>query len=288
MAVKLLTCFCCLVSLVCPASAASISGVILPPGRAKGVRAFEREGTELFKIKNRYHKGTIDPETGKFTIPKLPDGTYQLLIDCGDAEIEGVDLHIDDEEEAPVFDYLFKPQKLTVKRLDLSEFFDPDEVVSDERRRKIVGRLVGLPKLVEKFDSIGKVDRFCEHLRPLYAHGTRKRAFVLVEKARLRSFYAGRGQAIYRVEIWSFRRYGAVWEKVRAGVRVLRRYRFRDKAALQRLGVFFEPALGGIKILKQKDVQDIRYTIPDKWHDALGKVPGRPVRTTKPPAGKSE
>lgn len=257
------------------ARAAGISGVILPPGKARGIQAFERVGAELFKIINRYHNGTIDPKTGRFEVPNLPDGTYQLLIDCGDAKIEGVDLYIDDEEDGPTFDYVFKTRKLTVKRLDLSEFFDPDEVVSEERKRKITSRLTGLSRLIDRLESLKKVDRFCEHLRPLYAHGTKTRAFVLVEKARLKSFYAGRGQAIYRVEIWPFRRYGAVWSQPNKGVRVLQRHRFRTRAAYERFGAFFEPKLGGIKILRGKSVTGIKYTIPAKWDDSMGKVPGR-------------
>ena len=256
---------------------ASISGVILPPGKVKRIQAFERLGAELFKINNRCHDGNIDPKTGKFEIPNLPDGTYQLLVDCGDAKIEGVDLHIDDEEDGATFDYVFKTKKLTVQRLDLSEFFDPDEVVSDERKNKIVSKLIGLPKLIEKLASLKKVDRFCDHVRPLYAHGTKKKAFVLIEKARLRSFYAGRGQAIYRTEIWPFERVGAVWTKPMKGVRVLQRHRFRRRAALLKFGAFFEPKLGGIKILKGKSVKGIQYTIPRKWDDAMGKVPGQDV-----------
>jgi hypothetical protein len=259
------------------APAASISGTILPPGKAKGVKAFEREAAELFKINNRYHNGTLDAKTGKFEIANLPDGTYQLLIDCGAAKIEGVDLRIDDEEDGPVFDYVFKTKASSVERLDLSRYFDADEVIDAARRSKIIGKVMGIPKLIEKLDSVRQVDRFCEHVRPLAAHGTRQRAFVLVEKARLKSFYAGSGQAIYRVEIWQFNRVGPIWDKPTKGVRVLQRHRFKTQGELQRLGVLFEPRLGGIQVLKGKSVTDIEYTIPAKWDDAMGKVPGRPV-----------
>jgi len=268
-----------LVALACGMTArgadrgASISGVILPPGRVKKILAFEREGAKLFKITNRYHPGTVDPKTGKFEIPRLPDGTYQLLLDCGDAKIEGVDLHIDDEEEEATFDYVFKTQKLTVHRLDLSAHFDPDEEVSEKRKNKVIGKLIGLPKLIAKLESLKKVDRFCDHVRPLYAHGTKTRAFVLVEKARLRSFYAGHGQAIYRMEIWPFQRVGAVWAKPTKGGRVLQRHRFKNQSAYERFGAFFEPALGGIQILKGKSVTGIRHTVPERWDDAMGKAP---------------
>ncbi len=263
------------------AHAAGISGVILPPGKARGVRAFERLGATMNKINNRTHEGTIDPKTGKFEIPDLPDGTYQLVVDCGDLEIEGVDLGIDDEEDGATFDYVFKSETLTTERLDLSDFFDPDEEVSDERRNRIVGRLMGIPKLVEKLDSLTKVDRFCDHLRPLYAHGTKEQVFVLVEKARLRDFYAGAGQVIYRVEIWPLRRVGAVWDKPMRGVRVLQRHRFTDRETYLKFGAMFEPRLGGIKILKGKSVSDVEYTIPDAWDSTLGKVPGENVPVSK-------
>ncbi len=253
----------------------SISGTILPPGKARSIQAFERERATLFEIVNRYHKGTIDPETGRFEIPDLPDGTYQLLIDCGDTKIEGVDLHIDDEEAGPVFDYVFKTKALTSNRLDLSEFFEPDEEVPDERKSQVIGRLIGVPKLLEKLDSLRQVERFCDHLRPLYAHGTKDKAFVLVETARLRDFYAGRGQAIYRVEVWQFHRVGTTWDHPTKGVRVLQRHRFENKADLKAFGVFFEPKLGGIRILRARSVADIQYTIPEAWDDALGKVPGQ-------------
>ena len=263
------------------AGGASISGVISPPEKVKSVQAFERLGAELFKINNRYHKGTFDRKTGAFEIPNLPDGTYQLLIDCGSARIEGVDLHVDDEEDEATFDYLFKTKKLTVERLDLSEFFDPDEAVSEKRRSEIAGKVMGIPKLLEKLESVRKVDRFCDHVRPLCAHGAGRRAFVLVEKARLQSFYAGKGQAIYRVEIWPFSRVGAVWDKPLKGVRVLQRHRFGDQAALRAFGAFFEPRLGGLKVLKGKSIKDIRYTLPTTWDDALGKVPGQDVPQVK-------
>ena len=259
------------------AGAASISGVLLPPGRVKRVKAFERQGAKLFKIMNRYHDGTIDPKTGAFEVANLPDGTYQLLVDCGDATIEGVDLRIDDEEDEATFDYVFGTKALSVRRLDLSEHFDPDEIVPQEKKDRIAAKLMGVPKLIEKLESLRQVDRFCDHVRPLYAHGTKTSAFVLVEKARLRSFYAGKGQAIYRVEIWPFRRHGAVWGQPNKGVRVLQRHRFGAQAALRRFGAFFEPTLGGIKILKGKSVTGIRHTLPEKWTDTLGKVPGRAV-----------
>jgi hypothetical protein len=263
--------------------AASMSGIILPAGRVKSIRAFERQGATMNKIDNRFHDGAIDAKTGKFEIPKLPDGTYQLLIDCGDVTIEGVDLAIDDEEDGPVFDYVFKTKKLAAERVDLSDFFDPDEEVSVERKQKIVAKLMGVPKLVEKLDSLKKVDRFCDHLRPLAAHGVKDKVFVLVEKARLRSFYAGSGQVIYRVEIWPLNRVGAVWDKPIRGVRVLQRHRFANGAAFLKLGAMFEPKLGGIKILKGKSVAGIQYVIPDKWDDVLGKVPGKSVPVEKKP-----
>ncbi|MFW6158328.1 MAG: hypothetical protein ACOC8E_03110 [Planctomycetota bacterium] len=252
---------------------ASISGTVTPPGRVEKIQAFEREGAKLFKIHNRYHDGKIDPKTGRFEIADLPDGTYQLLLDCGDLKIEGIDVHVDDEEEEAVFDYVFKGDKLTTKRLDLSRYIDPDEAVSEERKKKEERKLIGLPKLIEKLESLKKVDRFCDHLRPLYAHGTKKEAFVLVEKARLRDFHAGHGEAIWRAEIWMFRRYGPIWDQPRRTVRVLQRHRFKDKAAYRQFGALFEPRLGGIKILKGKSVTGIKYTIPDKWDDAMGKVP---------------
>jgi hypothetical protein len=267
-----------LICLLAPAAgAAALSGIIRPANRVKAIGAFKREGAELFKIKNRYHAGRIDAKTGRFEVPDLPDGTYQLLLDCGDAKIEGVHLRIDDEEDEATFDYRFKTGRLDTKRLDLSEFFDPDEVVPPDRKRRIVGKLTGLPKLLEKLRSLRQVDRFCDHLRPLHAHGTKTRAFVLVEKARLRNFYAGQGQAIYRVEIWPFRRYGAAWDKPAKGVRVLQRHRFNTKAGLRAFGAFFEPALGGFRILNGVSVGGIEYTIPKTWDDALGKVPGRAV-----------
>lgn len=263
------------------AHAATISGVILPPGKAKGVRAFERLGATMNKINNRFHEGTIDAKTGKFEVPKLPDGTYQLVIDCGDVTIEGVDLGIDDEEDGATFDYVFKTKKLKTERLDLSDFFEPDEVVSQERKDKIVAKLMGVPKLIEKLESLKKVDRFCDHLRPLYAHGTKKKVLVLVEKARLRSFHAGSGQVIYRVEIWPLNRVGAVWDKPMRGVRVLQRHRFGNGAAFLKLGAMFEPRLGGIKVLNGKSVGGIKYTVPEKWDDAMGKVPDKGVPVQK-------
>ena len=282
-AVKMLGAALVLVLAAAPVRAATISGVIRPAEKVKGVRAFERLGATMNKINNRIVEGVFDAKTGRFEIRDLKDGTYQLLIDCGDLTVEGVDLAIDDEEDGATFDYVFKTKALTTQRLDLSEFFDPDEAVSDERRRKTASKVVGLPKLVEKLESLQKVDRFCDHVRPLCAHGAGDKAFVLVEKARLRSFYAGKGQVIYRVEVWPFNRVGAMWDKPTRGVRVLQRHRFAEGGAFFAFGAMFEPKLGGIRILKGKSVTGIRYTLPDKWDDAMGKVPGKGVPRTNPP-----
>jgi len=262
---------------------ASISGTLLPPGKAKSVQALERLGATMTAINNRYYPGTLDHQTGKFEIPNLPDGTYQLLIDCGDATIEGIDLAIDGEEDGPTFDYLFKTKTLTVQRLDLSQFLDPDEAPSQQKKDELASKALGLPKLLEKLDSLRRIDRFCDHFRPLCAHGTKNKALVLVELARLRDFYAGSGQAIYRIEIWNFERVDPVWDQPNKGLRVLQRHRL-GKDAYLKLGAFLDPKLGGIKILKAKSVPDINCTIPDKWDDAMGKIPGQNVpRQPRPP-----
>ena len=263
-------------ALAASAHAASISGTLSPPGKVKSVKAFQRFGATITAIKNTYYSGTIDPKTGRFTIPNLPDGTYQLLLDCGDATIEGVDLAIDGESEKPTFDYTAKTRTLATQRVDLSAVLDPDEAVTPEKKAELTAKAVGLPKLLEKLADLAQVDRFADHFRPLYVHGAGDRAFALVELARLRDFYAGKGQAIYRVEIWPLERVGDVWNVPTQGVRVLQRHRL-DHDAFLKLGAFFEPKLGGLRVEKGKDLADVNYAVPQAWDDALGKVPGRDV-----------
>ena len=77
----------------------------------------------------------------------------------------------------------------------------------------------------------------------------------------------------------SANRVGAVWDHPTKGVRVLLRHRFENKAELKTFGAFFEPKLGGIRIVRGQSVADIRYTVPETWDDAIGKVPGEEVRS---------
>src|SRR5262249_60958886 len=95
--------FACLL-LFAPVAAAdkgSITGTIVNPKGVTSVTAVDR-GDE----KDKTYKGTIDPKTGKFTIPGLPVGrTYDVVIDAGATRLEGVNLTVspsDFEEEMPL------------------------------------------------------------------------------------------------------------------------------------------------------------------------------------------
>jgi hypothetical protein len=120
--------------------------------------------------------------------------------------------------------------------------------------------------------KLAKVSRFMDELRPLWVHGTRDRAVVLMDLRRVRQFYAGKaGEAIWRVESWPFQWMRDVWHKPRKGLRVWQRQRLKADAWAT-FGYTFDPRLGGIEVAAGKDTS-FDVAVPARLPATLGKVP---------------
>jgi hypothetical protein len=82
--------------------------------------------------------------------------------------------------------------------------------------------------------------------------GTHDRAVGLLELVRDKDFHAGKGEVIWRVELWYFKFQAGGWEAVGQQNKVLRRERFKTRDEYQAaLGkVRWVPEIGGIRIGK--------------------------------------
>lgn len=92
----------------------------------------------------------------------------------------------------------------------------------------------------------------------LALRGDHSRATALVQLVRDKDFYNGKGEVVWRVELWYFEEEFGGWEKVGQQNRVLRRERFKThdafEAAVAKLK--WAPELGGI-LMSHDDEQKI-------------------------------
>jgi len=226
---------------------ASISGKITPAGKVVKVSALSRKSTlsgkgKLYKQKTMFPEfpGTINKSTGEFTIPKLENGRYDILIQlAGGGRIEGYRLKLDRE-------------------------YRRDKPLDEKTRAKAW----------KDIDSLLKVDAFCNKIRVLSFEGNGAFVVTMTEKARTREFHSDKGEAIYRIEQWVLVNYTGSWKHHSHGNVVYYRKRM-TKDAFSKMAWIFEPKLGGIRVRKDKDVTDVNYEIlPWDRCRHLGKTPG--------------
>jgi len=249
-----------------------IEGTIQPPGKALKVGAVERIPAKLMKLLDKTHWGRIDPKTGHYVVDNLAPKKYDLVIKTPQGRIEGVGLRVRGESREPTYDLNLGTGELKVQRFDINEYIEEGQVVSAEERDKLIRRKLRIDRLIDRVKKILTVHRFMDTNRPLYVHGTRKRAVVLMELSRRDPFYAEKGdQVIWRVESWPFIWMLDVWHKPRKGLRVWQRLRV-SAAQFARMGYVFEPALGGIEV-KAGETTRFDYQLPDKLPASLGNVP---------------
>jgi len=225
---------------VVPAKTGSISGVIENPQKCTGVAALARGTGDPRKIK--VLRGRYDPATGRFHIGNLDPGTYDLRVYVPGGWIDGANLRLEDRQRTG------KP-------------------LAEDDIKEILDKIANFP------------DRFVDIIRPLAIAGTDRHAKVLVEKIRYRQFHSGKpGERVWRVEIWNYTNHYGGWVKDQHGWLVLSRIRapFGRTTAeyLRNLLWLFDPALGGIRVEKDRAITDFRYRVPDPLTAALGKVPG--------------
>lgn len=189
----------------CALRAGSITGAI-PAGKTLSkVVAIDRESSKKYP-------GTIDAAKGRFAINELPEGTYDCVLDFGDARLEGVSFQVpasDYEEEQPLTDEDIAVIKAKV--LSMNKFEDQVEIMAIQ--------------------------------------GNIQHAVILLNKLRTKEFYAAKpGEVIWRAELWHFERPEETWLKVQDEMFIVL-YRERiQRGEYDKKSVTFDPQLGGLKI----------------------------------------
>lgn len=116
----------------------------------------------------------------------------------------------------------------------------------------------------KSIEEILTVPSFYNKSRLLYLQGDAQRAVGLVELVRDTDFYAGKGQVVWRVELWYFEFENGGWAKVSQQNKLLDRQRFADHDAYQKYvaAVRYVPRLGSIAatthstviVLREQDI----------------------------------
>ena len=263
-------------ALACMAPAAGaagrIAGLLTPPGKALKAGAVERIPATIMKLQDKTHWGKVDPKTGEYEVEGLAPGKYDLVIETAEGRIEGVELKVLGEENEPTYDLNLGTGELRVQRFDEKQLGEADEALTPEECSKRLKRALRIDRLEDHLKKLMTVAQFTDTNRPLYIHGTPKRAVVLVELARTTAFYADKGgEVIWRIETYPYIWMGDVWHKPNKGLRVLQRLRL-DGREFARMGYVYDPALGGIEV---KDGQTTRFdfALPEKLPESMGKVP---------------
>lgn len=260
--------FVALASVVC---GAGISGRILPPQKVRAVYAIKRIPPTMKKFRDQYFKGKFNPQTGEFEVELPTDGRYDLRIETSMGRIEGVDLSVPEEAREAVFDYVVGTKSFRVRNFDTSRYVEEGQVLTKEEKEELAKRHLRFDKLLKRLSSVLKVSRFMDKNIPLYVHGTRHYARVLIMQERERQFYADKGETIWRVEIWDFVWAGDVWDNPRKKKRVLVRERIPTPEYLKKVWVF-DPTLGGIEIVGGMDVKEFNYQLPERLDSYMGKT----------------
>jgi len=249
-----------------------IVGTLTPPGRAVRVGVIERIPATLMKLQDKEHWGRLDAAKGTYVVDDLAPGKYDLAIETKGGRTDGIVLHLEGEEAKPTYDLEVATGKLTAQRFDIQPFLEENQVVDDKERDAIVRQQLRINKLMDYIGKLSTVQRFEDKVRPLWVHGTRDEAIVLMELTRDREFYASKqGEAIWRIETWPFQWVSGVWHKPRKGLRVWQRLRLQGDA-WTKLGYVFDPRLGGIEVKAGKDTT-VDHALPEKLPAGMGKVP---------------
>lgn len=189
----------------CPLHAGSITGAI-PPGKTLS------KATAVNRQSEKQYPGTVIGATGKFVIDDLPPGTYDCLLDFGDARLEGLNFQV------PPSDY------------------EEEQPLSDEDRAVIKAKVLSMNK-------------FEDQIEVMAIQGNIQHAVILLNKLRTKEFYAAKpGEIIWRAELWHFERPEETWLKVQDEMFIVL-YRQRiQRSEYDRKSVTFDPRFGGLQI----------------------------------------
>ena len=177
--------------------------------------------TAVDRQTDKKHPGTVDA-AGRFTISGLPlSATFDCVVDFDGARLEGVNLKVprsDYEEEQPL-----SKEDITALK-----------------------------------STTAALNKFEDQVEVLAVQGNIQHAAVLVNKVRTRPFINSQpGEVVWRLELWHFEKPDETWVKVQDELfLVLYRERIR-KSAFEKKSLTLDPALGGLKVTKEKPVLDV-------------------------------
>jgi hypothetical protein len=233
-----------------PGKGFTIAGVLLPPERVKQVRLIDRDDPANALTKQaRVFAATFDRRTGRFTAENLPRGFYDLMIETDAGPIDGVNL------------------RDTPDPFDLAPPTGEKPPLDDEDRRWIQ-------------NYVDSMKTFENRKRLVAIGGNGERAKALVELIRDQPTTLDR-DAIWRVEVWEFRKQYGAWRRVKWAALYRRKMPVAELRALKWL---FDPALGGLPAQAGCTTDLGEYRIPEKLDPAMGRSPGgdslKPVAPT--------
>jgi len=185
------------------AETGAINGRIDRPERVKAINVVDRGSGQKYSA-------SIE-RSGRFRVPGLPlDKAYDLLIDCGRLQVEGVSLNVprsDYEEEQP----LTGEDVATLKKLTRS------------------------------------LNQFENHVDVLAVRGNSQHAAVLVNKLRTEAFVnSPSGEVIWRLELWHFERPDEHWIKVQDELFIVLHRERIQRSVYERHALVLDPGLGGL------------------------------------------
>ncbi|MBL7219423.1 MAG: rhodanese-like domain-containing protein [Phycisphaerae bacterium] len=234
-----------------PPKSGGIEGKISSKVRIVSLHAVSRV------TKKKYQPYSFSKKTGSFTFTKLPgDATYDLCLSLADRrEIEGIDLNFVDAR-------LLKLAAERRKQLGLP----PD------RSRKFVQADVD-----QLLAYARDMEDFMEDRRVIYIKGRGRRATMLIELMRLRSFVAASGAArpgkiIWRVELWYFLEQRGGWERIANQERMLRRIE-DTPANWSQTHIEYYPKLS-VYIDADGQAEPVDFQVPDKGDPTRGRAAG--------------
>jgi hypothetical protein len=237
------------------AKSGDVTGTISPAGRVASVRLVSRETGESRK------PDAWDADSGKFAFRKLPGAAgYDVAIRTADGRrIEGIDLSFTDERLLKLAEQ--RRRELGIKNPEPRKFTKDDAA-----------------RLVEFAQKHGD---FMDLRRPLYIRGDGRRATMLVELMRTRDFHAGRGQYVWRIELWYFENYFGGWARVDNQERLLERMR-TTPAGWRKMAIEYRPELS-VRIDAEGESEPVKFTLPEKIDPSRGRPANtKPDLDTKP------
>jgi hypothetical protein len=196
------------------ATAGSIIGAI-PEGKTLS------KATAVDRQSNKKFPGTVDAPAGRFTIDDLPAGTYDCLLDFGDARLEGVNFQV------PASDY------------------EEEQPLTDEDLAIIKAKVLSMNKFEDQVEIMA-------------IQGNIQHAVILLNKLRTKDFYESKpGEIIWRAELWHFERPEETWLKVQDEMFIVL-YRERiQRSAYDRKSLTFDPHYGGLTITQENPRIDL-------------------------------